>query len=161
MGVIKTEFLDVMAALGQAGRQSVSIKLDAWKVTLLVVQTNPLQIRLNGALISPLCDVSGTLGAGHLSLVLGGAMDARGPILMDDVLTITTDPDFERDQAQAMVVIKEYYVDTRIGPDVQANRSLSTPRPNAKPSVGPGSRQRRADPVRTYQSFGRKATGGK
>jgi len=161
MGVIKTDFVDVMAMLSQAGQQEVRFMLDAWKVTLLVTSSNPLQIRLNGALISPLCDISGTLGAGHLSLILGGAMDARGPILLDDVLSITTDPDYERDAAQAFVMVKEYYVETRIGPDVEANRSLSTPRTNAKPSVDPGSRQRRADPVRTYQSFGRKATGGK
>lgn len=160
MGVIKTDFVDVMAMLGQAGQQEVRLMLDAWKVTIMVCSTNPLQIRLNGALISPLCDV-GLTGTGNLLLVLGGAMDARGPILMDDVLRVTTDPDFERDQAQAFVLIKEYFVETRVGPDVEANRSLSTPRQNAKPTVDPRPRDPRSGSVRTRQEDGRKATGRK
>ncbi len=156
MGVIKVEVVDVMAALGSNGRQVYRDKLDAWRVTLYNIATSPNQVFVNGAKVSPLCDVSGTLGAGNLRMIFGGATGPKGPIMLDDELIITTHDDFERDPAQALILVKEYYVPNRPGPDAvnqapgpQHPRNAE-PRPTTRPQRG----DKGAGPVRTSSTFG-------
>lgn len=119
MGSIKKEFVFVSESL-QAG-VPVRVKLDGWRCTLLL-SGDLTGIRIDGSDAAPLTwQVTDNTKRNYnvWSVRMGGLVLNGEPVLMDDYLEIEPDLSwgFPEGESFSIVVVKEYYVAGRPGPD--------------------------------------------
>jgi hypothetical protein len=123
MATLKTDWVNLGAQLVPG--QTLVVKLDAWRQTfyfwslnrvdrILLINNLPLSVFAHDHDVVP----SGNHGNGPLVLDLGGAHYKGRPIQMDDQVTFYCDR-LERTDQFGFLMIKQYFVEDRPGPDRQ------------------------------------------
>lgn len=134
MATIKTEWVNLTSELRTRTRRQWKVKLDAWKVTFYYwsLTTKSSELVVNGLPLSLFAHdattESGPAGNGPLVIELGGAHYKGRPIQMDDEITFLSVDSTE--DIGALLMIKQYFVEDRPGPD----RMLGDTDPNIPPA---------------------------
>ena len=138
MATIKTEWVNLTSNLTEPGNRDFTLKLDAWRITFyfwsastktnnLLVNGLPLALFAHDFYTSP--GGGGLAGNGPLVIELGGAHYKGRPIQMDDEVRFSVKNDGRGEQC-AFLMVKQYFVEDRPGPD----RMLGDADPNLPPS---------------------------
>lgn len=134
MATIKTEWVNLTSEITSNRRKTWKVKLDAWKVTFYYwsLSNKDTNLVINGLPLSflahDLTSEGGNAGNGPLIIELGGAHYKGRPIQMDDEVTFLTAD--EEPGPCALLMIKQYFIEDRPGPD----RMLGDTDPNIPPA---------------------------
>lgn len=139
MATIKRELVFIHEMLVQ--NSNFGIKLDAWRCTL-IINGNLKGLVMDGADMFPLTWQVGASPAqlfNTWTVAMGGMIVNGQPVLMDDEIQFVGTKDFTAPEPNtpfpfSIVLVKEYYVEGRPGPD----KTLS----NEVPRAIPGSTKR-------------------
>ena len=138
MATIKTEWVNLTSNLTEPGNRDFTMKLDAWRITFYFWSdsTKTTNLLVNGLPLALFAHdfnngipTGGYAGNGPLVIELGGAHYKGRPIQMDDEVRFSVKND-GRSERCAFMMVKQYFVEDRPGPD----RMLGDSDPNLPPS---------------------------
>lgn len=123
MGTIKREF-DFIHERLQAG-DAFPVKLDAWRCTLIATG-NLSDIFIDGSDAFPLnIQQPPDTAFNAWSVVMGGLVVKGEPVMLDDQMSIRVGAAWNAGNVLSIVLVREYYVEGRPGPDKTLKDELS------------------------------------